>query len=98
MKKLRTTFEKHLEKKASMATLAMVPKRKFQEWILLVVCKNQILNRKQLHHKTFAVPEVSAVGGISPYVRREQRRQAKNRKARFEEHIRMLEKQAYRRI
>ena len=44
------------------------------------------------------VPEVSAVGGISPYVRREQRRQAKNRKARFEEHIRMLENKPYRRI
>ena len=37
------------------------------------------------------VPEISAVGGISPYVRREQRRQAKNRKARFEEHLRLLE-------
>ena len=41
-----------------------------------------------------SVVPTSAVGGISPYVRREQRRQAKNRKARFEEHIRMLEKQA----
>ena len=28
MKKLRTTFEKHLEKKASVATLTMIPKHK----------------------------------------------------------------------
>ena len=95
MKKLRTTFEKHLEKKASMATLTMVPKHKISRMDPSHRMRKPDTKSQTTASQNFpTVPEVSAVGGISPYVRREQRRQAKNRKARFEEHIRMLEKQA----
>ena len=94
MKKLRTTFEKHLEKKTSMATLAMSPKYKNSRMDPSRRLQKPDTKPPTTESQMFpTVPEISAVGGISPYVRREQRRQAKNRKARFEEHLRLLEKQ-----
>ena len=78
-----------------MATLTMIPKHKNSKMDpSRRIQKSDTKAPTTASQKFPTVPEVSAVGGISPYVRREQRRQAKNRKARFEEHIRMLEKQA----
>ena len=78
-----------------MATLTMVPKHKISRMDPSHRMRKPDTKSQTTASQNFpTVPEVSAVGGISPYVRREQRRQAKNRKARFEEHIRMLEKQA----
>ena len=53
-------------------------------------------NKAAAMSKIPTVPEITLVSGISPYVRREQEKQAKNRKARFEEHMKKMEEDNYR--
>jgi hypothetical protein len=50
------------------------------------------------NRKVPTVPEITLVSGISPYVRREQEKQAKNRKARFEEHMKRMEQENKRKV
>ncbi len=117
MNKLKTTFEKHLSKRATMSTLAMSPKYgnsspRSRRGTLIKIKNNNSENNNRggfnaapfsnernkaaAMSKIPTVPEITLVSGISPYVRREQEKQAKNRKARFEEHMKKMEEDNYR--